>query len=157
MHQRQQRLWPAHWDGVSASVLVDLSGGYPLPRSRDTRALRPNASAALLSLLAMPEAEVARLQRAVAEAAPRLVYRRRGGEAHGYDNSAGGRAGASTTAAEDATDVLVNEMRKLRVALRPDERATQRRTVEQRKTDLALDERRERDLATVQTPPQQPQ
>ena len=66
--------------------------------------------------------------------------------------------GASTTAAEDATDVLVNEMRKLRVALRPDERATQRRTVEQRKTDLALDEsRRERDLATVQTPPHQPQ
>ena len=134
-------------------MLVDLSGGHPLPRARDALALRPNASAALRRLLAMPEAEVARLQRAVAKAAPRLVYRRRAhGEAHGYGNSAGGRAGASTMAAEDATDILVNEMRKLRVALRPDERATQRRAVVQRKTDLALDERRERELATAHTP-----
>ena len=86
----------------------------------------------------MPEAKVCTLQRAVAEAAPRLVYRWRGGEENGHDNGAGG---------EDATDILVNEMWKLRVALRPDERAAQRRAVVQRKTDLALDERREHDIS----------
>ncbi len=135
-HPLQPRLWPAHWDGGSASVLADLTKGYPLPRARDARLVLANATAALQRLLDMPSAAVRALQRAVGAAAARLIYRRR---------SADGRA-AELAGDEDAVDVLVEQMRRLQQRLLPEERAAHREAVARREADLALDARRKSEL-----------
>jgi len=75
-HPGQVRLWPLHWNATTASILFDftLGRGKVLPRS--AVAYQANATAALRALLQMPQNEVKRLQLAVAQAAPALIFRR---------------------------------------------------------------------------------
>ena len=103
LHAAQRRLWPLHWNGSSgSSVLDDWSGGELRPAAHVEASAYANRAAALLhSLLVMPDDAVRALQREVRRAVPRLLYRRR-------------RKDTSREAQEDAVDVLVGALRKLR-------------------------------------------
>ena len=116
-HPAQPALWPLHWNGARASVLFDWTD----PRLRNATATtigrekigRAAAEGALQQLLQMSDAEVLRLQRAVAKAAPRMFYRIRPNVDH-WSTLQRGRAidgtidsASSLAVAPDAVDVLV--------------------------------------------------
>ena len=82
-HSGQAYLWPWHWKSSDASLTIDF-----------TQAAMRNASHVFDRLLSMPADEVSRLQRGVAQAAPRMLYR-----------GAAPRGGGGSM---DAIDVLVD-------------------------------------------------
>mmetsp|Transcript_79144 Transcript_79144/g.237148 ORF Transcript_79144/g.237148 Transcript_79144/m.237148 type:complete len:423 (-) Transcript_79144:22-1290(-) len=116
-HPHQQRLFPLHWDAPSQSVLFDWSAlPKPPPGKRGYEPFIPKAQEVLRALVEYPEAEVARMQNALGQLAPAMVYRSRelapAGtvpvERGGDEES---RRAASTRA--DAVDVLVRGLPRL--------------------------------------------
>ena len=112
-HPAQPVLWPLHWNGARSSVLFDWTD----PRQRNATATTVGrekigwaaADSALRRLLEMSDAEITRLQRAVARAAPRMFYRLRpdvGSALHGA-RAIDGASPSLPTAPPDAVDVLV--------------------------------------------------
>ena len=114
-HPAQPVLWPLHWNGARSSVLFDWTD----PRQRNATATtvgrekigRAAADSALRRLLEMSDAEITRLQRAVARAAPRMFYRLRPDVDHRsalHDARAiDGASPSPPTVPPDAVDVLV--------------------------------------------------
>lgn len=87
-HQAQAELWPWHWDASEAAVTYDWAD--PSQRSGE---------AVMKSLLALPEQRVQALQRGLARAASRLVYR--------------GESGASASAETEGNDAFETLVRGL--------------------------------------------
>jgi len=116
-HPAQAALWPLHWSGARASVTFDWTDPHVRNATVATvgreRIGRAAADVALRHLLELSDAEVARLQRAVARAAPRMYYRVRPDTNHW--RGLRGTSGAVTTpltpsrplTPPDAVDVLV--------------------------------------------------
>ena len=114
-------LWPWHWNASAASVTFDWTEGVSRyegwvddhPRQLTDRLQRcwecllPRANAALQALESIPPEVVSRLQAAVWEAAPRLLY----GE---VDTPAGVRSATPGTAVETLLPHLFAEAAKLR-------------------------------------------
>ena len=98
---------------------------YPLLRAH--AAYAANATRVMAALNAMPDAEVRRLQRGVARVAARLLYRRPPPAAPGEQL--------------DATGVLVERLRRLRLRPAPDERREQERRAAQRAQDAEAEAR----------------
>ena len=130
-----------------------LAQGAPRPRLRDQKRYAERARADLKALVEMPEAELRRLQKGVALAAPRLIYRLPRTAPSGSGAAAGTAAGAAAAeaataapgvdaiAAElpaagappDAVDVLVERMRGLRLVAEGEEAEAHARYLERRR------------------------
>lgn len=84
-HRLQSALWPLHWDGRKGSVLFDWSRWSELPKRKlnnlTVEDFAPEAQKVLQQLATLPSHEVLRLQRAVREIMPAMVYTLNGSNA----------------------------------------------------------------------------
>jgi len=165
-HPAQLELWPHHWNASAASVTFDWTAGpwaygAPQPLIKDPAVYAARAASDLASLLAMPARRVAALRRAVADAARSLVYAsrearedapRRGatasaGERGSSDGSAANDGSGGGGGAGDAVEVLVLQMRALRLEPSEAEVRAHAMRAERQRTDRALHRRRRADLS----------
>ena len=111
-HPAQPILWPLHWNGARSSVFFDWTDPRQRNQNRTTLGLasldKPAAHSVLRRLIEMSDAEVVKLQRAVARAASRMYYRLRpGGDVTNTLQTVPVINTASPTVAPDAVDILV--------------------------------------------------
>ena len=100
-HPAQATLWPLHWPNVNrSSLLFDWTSGAPRPKTRAHAAYAERAKAVVDALLRVPDAELRALRKGVAEAATTMLYAAK-------PTAATGRS--------DAIDLIVRQMRPLRL------------------------------------------
>jgi hypothetical protein len=127
-----------HWpNAANSSVLFDLTGGVPRPRTRDHRAYAERATAALHSLLSMPDMELRRLRRGVAAAAPGLLYGLESAPLPMTLPSASDPHAGEPNPTADAVDVVVEQMRRVRRMPDAGEQASYQLQLERRQALIA--------------------